>query len=129
MSTAYNASNYFPPAPVLNIALAYPDESPIVGPLPALVDTGADGTFIPMVYLEELGVAGDYQVFVRPVFGPARQVYIYTVDLIINAYRLPAIEVIGDDEGMELILGRNVLNRLTLLLNGPQAETKIIDHL
>lgn len=59
MSTAYD-TNYFPPALVLNIALAYPDESPIVGPLPALVDTGADGTFIPMIYLEELGVVGDY---------------------------------------------------------------------
>jgi hypothetical protein len=127
MSIAYSA-DYFPPAPILEIALAYPDESPTVGPLPALVDTGSDGTFIPMDYLEELGVAGDYRVFVRPIFGPARQVYIYTVDLIINSHRLPAIEVIGDDEGTELILGRNILNRLILLLDGPDAETKILDR-
>ncbi len=127
MSTAYD-SNYFPPAPVLEIALAYPDESPVVGPLPALVDTGTDGTFIPMAYLEELEVAGDYQTFVYPAFGPARQVYIYTVDLIIDSYRLPAIEVVGDDEGAELILGRNVLNRLILLLDGPHAETRILDR-
>ncbi len=127
MNTPYD-SNYFPPAPVLEIALAYPDEAPLVGPISALVDTGAGGTFIPMAYLKELGVAGDYQTFVYPVFGPAREVYIYTVDLIIGSDRLPAIEVIGDDEGTEFILGRNVLNRLVLCFDGPHAEIKILDR-
>ena len=40
---------YFPPAPVLTISLAYPGEAFQIGPLPALVDTGSDVSFVPIV--------------------------------------------------------------------------------
>jgi hypothetical protein len=33
---------------------------------------------------------------------------------------LPAIEVVGDEQGNEIIIGRNILNRLVMTLDGPK---------
>jgi hypothetical protein len=40
---------------------------------------------------------------------------------------LPGIEVVGDDLGNEILLGRDVLNRLRLLLDGPAEMSKLMD--
>ena len=127
MTTAYSTA-YVPRAPVLSVELAFPDESPRVGPLAALVDTGSDGSLVPMAYLEELEASVAYSARVRLIFGPPRTVNVYTVDLIIGSLRIPAVEVMGDDEGVEIMLGRNVLNRLILLLNGPHAMTDVLER-
>jgi hypothetical protein len=46
MTVPYSA-DYAPPAPVLNVVFRYGDERPPLGPLEAVVDTGADATIIP----------------------------------------------------------------------------------
>jgi len=127
MSLAYN-TDYFPPAPVLSVALAFPGEAPRLDPLTALVDTGADVSFVPTAYLEELDVPVSHTTRVRLLFGPARPANVYRVDVIIGSNRLPAMEVVGDDEGAEIILGRTILNRLILLLNGPHAMTDVLER-
>ncbi len=127
MSLPYDA-NYFPPAPVLTVKLAYPGEALQIGPFTAIADTGSDASLAPTPYLEELGVPISYSARVRLLFGPARRVNVYRVDVIVGAYHLPAMEVVGDDEGAEIILGRNILNRLILLLDGPRAETDVLDR-
>lgn len=33
----------------------------------------------------------------------------------------------GDERGDEIILGRNVLNKLRLMLDGPAAVTKVLE--
>ena len=38
---------------------------------------------------------------------------------------LPGIYVVGDDEGNEIILGRNVLNKLYLILDGLKQTTQV----
>lgn len=50
----------------------------------------------------------------------------FAVDMGINDLRLPAIEVVGDELGSEIIVGRNVLNRLRLLLDGPRREVQVV---
>ncbi len=52
----------------------------------------------------------------------------FTVDIGIDQLCLPAVEVVGDERGNEIILGRNVLNKLRLLLDGPNALTKMLDE-
>jgi hypothetical protein len=53
---------------------------------------------------------------------------VYRVDLVIDEQlRLPAIDVVSDDWGDEVILGRNALNRLRLFLNGPDRLTDVLD--
>ncbi len=46
MKAAY-LSQYFPAFPSLPVRLGYPGEDLSLGPLDALVDTGADGTLVP----------------------------------------------------------------------------------
>lgn len=51
---------------------------------------------------------------------------VYRVDLIVeDNIRLPAIDVVSDDWGEVIILGRNALNKLRLLLNGPYQLTNV----
>jgi hypothetical protein len=45
--------NYYPAAPILNVRLAVPNGER-VGPMPALIDTGSDGTVIPLEYLLDI---------------------------------------------------------------------------
>ena len=125
MKTAY-LSQYFPPFPSLPIHLGFPEENLRLGPLEALVDTGADGTLVPQVLLEELGAPLVDQIRVRSQWGEARAAGLYTVDLGVAGIRLPAIEVVGDP-GVEIILGRDVINRLRLLLDGPAHETTLLE--
>jgi hypothetical protein len=54
-------------------------------------------------------------------------VALYAVALEINQYHLSAIRVVGDEIGHEVILGRNVLNRLRLLLDGPAGMVEVLD--
>jgi hypothetical protein len=44
---------------------------------------------------------------------------LYLVDIQIGNMTLPGLEVVGDEVSNEIILGRNVLNRLRVLLDGP----------
>jgi len=110
-------SRYQPPAPVTKIWLSYPEKTPSVGPLLALIDTGADGTLAPIAVLEKLNAPMIDLVRIRSQWGEWRYVEMFTVDLTIGDILLPAIEVVGIEED-EIVLGRNVLNRLILLLNG-----------
>jgi predicted aspartyl protease len=120
------SQNYSPAAPVLPVSLAVPEETPQIGPQPALIDTGADGTFIPTTLLEQLDVPIVYATNIRSHVGDTLQrVSVYKVDILLDTTRLPDIEVVGDDWGNEIIIGRNLLNKLQLLLDGPKQTTEL----
>jgi hypothetical protein len=40
---------------------------------------------------------------------------------------LPAMRVVSDDRGNEVIRGRDILNKLRLLLDGPAHTTEILE--
>ena len=126
MSTAYN-DDYWPPFPVLEISLAVRDESPIIAPLHALIDTGADGTFVPVKYIKLLNIPVSGQMVVHPHFGTPQLAHTHTLDILVASYRFSAIEVVGDSHSKEIIVGRNLLNKLVLLLDGPQTLTDVWD--
>ncbi|MEE8390567.1 MAG: hypothetical protein V3S14_07190 [Anaerolineae bacterium] len=48
------AETWYPPLPVLEIQLGYPEAGLSLGPYTAIVDTAADGTIIPIQYIEHL---------------------------------------------------------------------------
>lgn len=126
MSTPYDPA-YRPPAPVLSFWLAAPGEPPQVRPLSAVVDSGSDGTLIPTHYLEQVEAIDVGDAILHGVLGEAREVHLYEVDLHIGARLLPSVIVVGDDQGSEILLGRNVLNKLVLLLDGPSSETELFE--
>ena len=111
---------------MLQISLAIPEESPQIGPNLALIDTGSDGTFVPTSFLEQLDVPIVYATNVRSHFGETLQrVSVHKIDILLGELRLPNIEVVSDDWGDEIIIGRNILNKLRLLLDGPEQTTTL----
>jgi predicted aspartyl protease len=114
--------DFYPIMPALVLRLGYPDEGLAVGPITAIVDTGADGTLVPQSLLDKIGAPLVDSKRIRSHWGEWRQALVFAVDLGVDDLRLPTIEVVGDEVGNEIILGRNVLNRLSLWLNGPRRE-------
>ncbi len=126
MTFAYNAA-YFPPFPALEVMLSTPAEGLSVGPLPALVDTGSDATFVPIQHLSQIGAAETAEMWARSHWGERRRVLLYLVDIRVGHLTLPGVQVVGDDLGSEILLGRDVLNRLRLLLDGPAEMSELIE--
>lgn len=126
MNFHYNA-NYFPPAPFVDITIISMAEMLRVGPLAAMVDSGAGSTIVPQRYLDQIHDPPTVEMGLRSQWGERRRVMLYLVDIRIDEINLPAIEVVGDDETDEVILGRDVLNRLRILLNGPAGITNLSD--
>jgi len=109
-----------PPAPTLNIALSLCQVTETLGPFPAIVDSGADATLVPTRCLQQLGAQVWDEALLRGPWGESRRIYTYLVDLHLAGQVLPAIEVVGDTLGETPVLGRNLLNKLILLLDGPE---------
>jgi len=124
MTTPYNKS-YTPPFPILPITLG--EGSSRVGPVTALIDSGADTTVIPMELLKQIGVGEGEEVTIRSHFGERQVALLYLIPLSIEATNLVGIYAVGDETTDEIILGRNVLNKLTLLLDGPAQQADVLD--
>jgi predicted aspartyl protease len=129
MKTARYSGEYSPAAPVLPVNIAVPAEAPAGELMIALVDTGADGTFIPTSILEAMDAPILYMTNVRSHFGESlHRVSIHKVDIILfGSIRLPGIEVVADDWGDQIILGRNVLNTLKLQLDGQEEIISLLE--
>lgn len=123
-----------PPAPVMPIRLSSPGEPAAANEYAALLDTGSDFTLVPLRYLLGINAPETRSAFVRGLFSQQQLVTLYLVDIHTEIGVLPGYEVIGiggTDDGFddgEIIIGRNVLNRLYLFLNGPAAETHLLEH-
>jgi len=68
------------------------------------------------------------RAILRSQWGERHLVSLYAVAIEINRHRFAAVWVVGDELGNEIVIGRNVLNRLRLLLDGPAAMTEVISE-
>lgn len=117
---------YFPPMPVLNVSLSAPASDDWNGPYLAVVDSGADFAIIPLALLSPLDPPVIRPAMLSSQWQDRRPVYVYEVDLRIGDMILPAVDVAGDPYSDEVLLGRNVLNRLDLRLEGPGLRTHLL---
>ena len=117
---------FVPPFPRLPVTMTLPENSMRSPTFSGLVDTGADATLIPAQRLRELNANEIYTARLRSHWGEPRTVSVYLVDLEVAGHTLPSIEVIADDLATDALLGRNALNRLILLLDGPAGEADIL---
>lgn len=97
--------------------------------LTAIIDTGADGTIIPIQYLRQIGARRAFETGLRSQWGERRTVFLYLVDLQIGELTLPGIYVVGDELGNDIVLGRNILNQLRMLLDGPASLMQLLTNL
>lgn len=62
----------------------------------------------------------------RSVWGDVKRVDLYLVSFALNGLRFNALRVLADNNGDEIIIGRFVLNRLKVVLDGPAAMVEIV---
>ena len=123
------SSAYFPVAPVCQIYLGEGGGQPTLGPFEALIDTGSDMTVIPTDYLHQARAKRISRGQARSMWGDSRTVDIYVVSLGLDDLRITTLQVLADDQGNEIVLGRLVLNRLRIILDGPASLTEITDNI
>jgi hypothetical protein len=129
VSTPYS-SHVFPPTPIIRLRLAVPGETPQSEERQAIIDTGSDFTIVPLDLLLDIDAPESRWAYLRGLWSKPRQVMLYLVDLHLDIGLLAGIEVasVDDDEEPEVILGRNVLNSLVLLLDGPRRQTDVLER-
>jgi hypothetical protein len=115
----YDVTLFSPPAPIAHVSLVHPKTGQATEDVPMLLDTGADVTLVPVETLraleietlpEEYGLEGFNGTLVM-----AASAYL-SVRFLGRTFRgrfLVTDQNIG-------VLGRNVLNHLVLLLDGPR---------
>jgi predicted aspartyl protease len=112
---------YDPPAPVIQIVVR--TAHGVSTPLPAFVDSGADGTIIPLAVLEQIGARYIDKRNLIGVTGLGQTVGLYPVQIQIGEDVIYGIAAAG--YGDEIVLGRDVLNQVTVILEGPLAECEL----
>lgn len=127
MSYRFDA-NYFLPFPTLPVVIRNPQGGAITPELRAYKDTGADATIVPARQLAVLRRETARPARLRSQWGEVQMGLIYVVDLEVGGHLLPGIEIVVDTRGHEVLLGRNVLNLLILLLDGPHGLTDILSR-
>ncbi len=126
MNYPYNDA-YWPDFPVLNVELCNEDDGFRTKSIVALLDTGADASMVPMDLLRQIQAYVIGSSHVRSHWGDRHEVYLFQIDVKLDQITLPGITVIGDEHGDEVVLGRDVLNKLRLLLDGPTNQTELLD--
>lgn len=117
---------YQPPFPALTVRFRNEEQSLQTDSLDALLDTGSDGTLVPITYLRQILAPALTDTRIRSHWGEWRPVQLFVVDLELANRRLANIFVVGDEQGSEIVLGRNVLNWLQMLLDGPASLTDLL---
>ena len=116
-----------PPGPTLSIRLQAVATNQSTALISALVDTGSDATILPLHYLLEIVAEETAPGRLRSFSGERVPVALYFVDVRLGELLLPGVRVAGSLQLQEALLGRDVLNKLVVLLDGPRAETSVLD--
>lgn len=124
----YLTRRYAFPIPTLTIHVGPRGERPWPGPLTALLDTGADMTLMPMSVMHRIQADPSREGRLRTHWGESHLVLFFLVEMEIDGIRLGGIQVAADEITNEIVLGRNVLDKLPLFLDGPQQVAEIVDE-
>jgi hypothetical protein len=119
---SYDGVIFRPPAPLASVALRDPSSGRTASGVPMLIDSGADVTLLPRPSLEALGLdldaGGQYELTAFDgTASIARAVYMH-LTFLRRTFRGQFL-LIDQECG---ILGRDVVNHLSILLNGPALE-------
>jgi hypothetical protein len=117
---AYDAVLFSPPAPLENVTLRNPANGRVVSGVPMLLDSGADVTLVPRRHLADLhatiGSQTDYEL--TGFDGQTSIAPSIELHMIFLGRTFRGRFLVSDNEYG--ILGRNVLNCLSLVFDGPR---------
>jgi Aspartyl protease len=119
---SYDASDFDPPAPVARVVLHHPHSGATVSDVSLLLDTGADVTLLPRTAVERLGVPllPEQRYELIGFDGSKSFAPVVMLDLLFlrRVFRGRYLLI----EAERGILGRDILNHVTLLLDGPRQQ-------
>ena len=115
----YDDARFVPPAPVLTARLRNPESGTIVSDVPLLIDTGADVTLLPIAAVDAAGIEQTGTSYELLAFdGRSNSAGVVRGELLMLGRTFRGQFLVIDQEVG--ILGRNILNSLALLLDGPR---------
>jgi predicted aspartyl protease len=116
----------FPPAPALEVRFINPLTTQQTSLHLAVLDTGADISIVPLGVLDSIQARPLRKERVRGLWGGVGVVSLFNVDIEVNGRLLEGIQVLGSEQEESILLGRNLSNRLRLLLDGPEQSVELL---
>ncbi len=120
-------NSYTPPFPAVDIILRNGEEGLSTDAVRALLDTGSDGSLVPIAYLEQILAPPLTDARIRSHWGEWRSVQLFAADVQLHEMDVtfPSLFVVGDEQGDEIVLGRDFINKLRVCLDGVADSTEI----
>lgn len=112
-------SQLVPPAPFVNINLRNPANAADLRDVPAQLDTAADRTVIPMPLVRTLSLPQVGTMQLGGFGGATYTVPMFGLLIAVHDFPFLPIKVAAHDDEEWTLLGRDVLNAIRLLLDGP----------
>jgi hypothetical protein len=109
----------FPPAPFVHVSVFCPATGTIAESLPAQVDTAADCTIIPPDLADRLALVAADHIPVGGLGGQVADAPLYLVEIRVHDLPPVRVEVLAVANEPHVLLGRDVLNRFRVTLDGP----------
>ena len=119
---AYDGVHFEPPAPIAVVTLRCQETGSLIDRVEMLLDSGADVTLLPRAAVEQTGVAPipDRQCDLLSFDGSPSSAKIVVLEMILVGKTFRGRYLVID--APRGIIGRDVLNHLSIVLNGPALE-------
>jgi hypothetical protein len=114
-----------PPAPFINVVVRCPDTDFRTNELPALLDFGADRSVLPRPVVNALELAEDGSESFLGFAGEIVKLPLFLVEFCIHDLTPVQVRAVVGEREDYILLGRDVLNTLRVLLDGPQLALEI----
>jgi predicted aspartyl protease len=109
-----------PDAPFVHVSVRPPSEGHAGVVVPAQIDTAADLSVIPAQLVEELQLVPLDAVSALGFGGHLVTLLTFLVEIQIRELDPVTVKVLASPDEPHVLLGRDVLNRFTILLDGPK---------
>ena len=119
------STQIFPPAPFVLLTLRNPVTGDVLSGVPAQIDSAADRTVLPSSIAEAMDLEPLGNVQIGGFGGTITAMPTYAVLLGVHTLPERLIEVIAHAEESWVLLGRDVLNGLRIVLDGPRSVLEI----
>lgn len=116
---------YNPSMPVIEVVITPFEQSTTSFSLSAMLDSGADGTLIPLTVLQRIQARRTDRIAMRTITDTRSLVDVYEVTLRLGPHTFHKVRVVADRHNSIMILGRDILNHLVVTLNGLAATTEL----
>jgi hypothetical protein len=114
---AYEAARFDPPAPLALVVVKSEELGILIHDVPMLLDTGADVSLLPRSYVAQLASADAKRYQLEAFDGTKSSAPAVTTQLLFLGKTFRGQFLLVDS--WHGILGRNILNNLSLLFDGP----------